>query len=132
MYYIYLDLLLQIHKMLQSVSCGIYVHDKKANRFVSIPSFKRSIKWTHFSLRIYLLLLLLSLIFGVRQYTILENVLSVGFVASRLGTYSLFLIVAEGDVLKDAIVLLNRMLSYENGILCSHKPSKPCALKLHS
>jgi len=59
-----------------------------------------------------------------------KNALSAGFVASHMGTYSLFLVDDEVEVLEDAIVLLNRMLTYESGMLCSHKPTKLSVLSL--
>jgi len=121
MYYFYSKLLLQIHKTLQKISCGIYALDKKTKTFISFPHLQKSIKHTHFPLRIYMLLLLSSFVFGVNQYTILQNVLSASFVVSRLGNYYLFLIVVEGDVLQDAITLLNRMRKYEAEILRTHK-----------
>jgi len=68
-----------------------------------------------------MLLLVLSFVFGVNQYTILKKCFKFEFRFSRLGNYYLFLIVVEGDVLQDAITLLNRMRKYEAEILRTHK-----------
>jgi len=129
MYSFYLNLLLQIHKRLHVISCGIYNHNRKTNTFFSSPHVHDSMKSTNFRLRIYMLLLFLSFSLGFKQYTILQNVLSAGFVASQLGTYCLFIIAAEQVILDDMIGLLNKMIKFENGSSCLTKLSKYCMLK---
>jgi len=112
MYSIYLEQIIQFLNRSQKLSFLVYKYNRRLNQFSLKLEWKR-IRNHLWLLRIYIAQLFICTYFGLRECSIVNAVLCFIFIASRLALYSIFLIISEPDVLRDAVNLMNRMLKYE-------------------
>jgi len=123
MYSLCLNLVLRNLKKAQKFSSVVYKYDKVSKHF-HLHLDKKKINRALFLVRIYIFLLLLSLIWEVKKLSILHITLSTAFIITRLGIYSIFLIVSEQNVFLDCVHLMNKMIKYEQEILRAKEPGK--------
>jgi len=116
MYIFYLDLILNALNTMKRTCIVFYYYNHATNQF-NFYINSNKIHATHFFLLIYIFLLLISGLFGMHSYSILQKVLCMSFIAARFTVYSVFNLITTSEAWKDAVNLLNKMLSFEVQLL---------------
>jgi len=109
----YLELIFKYIKRLRLISnYTSYDYNVASKEFSVTVNYKKT-RFITFCIRIYILSLLLSLLVGWKESSLLAAAAAIGFVSLRITYYGVYMMICEDGVLEEGVFLMNKKIKFE-------------------